>query len=105
MDLKKEIIKIVFYSIEGNSYPLAYNESYINKEIENIFLQYNSMEILELGRKYNFPVSAVRAKEEIISGLNSEHAPGHGENTDKILKNNDYKNDEIDNLKNKKIVK
>jgi len=77
----------------------------INKEIENIFLQYNSHEILELGRKYNFPVSAVRKKEKIMSGLNSGQAPVHGENTDEVLKNNDYKIDEINNLKNKKIVK
>jgi crotonobetainyl-CoA:carnitine CoA-transferase CaiB-like acyl-CoA transferase len=76
-----------------------------NTEIEEIILNYNLDEILKLGKTYNFPVSAVRKKEEIISGLGNGHAPDHGENTYEILKSNNYKNEEIKNLKNNNIIK
>lgn len=77
----------------------------INTEIEKILLNYNLGEVLELGKTYNFPVSAVRSKKEIISETHSGHAPDHGENTDEILKSNNYKNDEIKNLKDNKIIR
>ncbi len=76
----------------------------INPELEKILLNYSLREMLQLGIKYNFPVSAVRTKQEIISEINYGRAPNHGENTLEILKNNNYKDYEIKNLKDNKII-
>ncbi|MCL4312198.1 MAG: CoA transferase [Candidatus Thermoplasmatota archaeon] len=77
----------------------------VNEVVEIILSAYKSMEVLKLGRKYNFPVSRVRNRNEIISEMYNGTAPRHGEDTFEILKNNHYSEEEIKNLMENKIIK
>ncbi|WP_337860659.1 CoA transferase [Ferroplasma sp.] len=77
----------------------------INSTIENMLLCYKSEQIIEMGRKYCFPVSRIRNRNEIIHELNFGESPKHGENTFEILKNNGYSKIEIENFKKNKAIK
>jgi crotonobetainyl-CoA:carnitine CoA-transferase CaiB-like acyl-CoA transferase len=77
----------------------------LNATMEQILYPYTYEHIEKLGHKYNFPVSAVRDKGQIIKELSNARAPNHGENTIEILKINNYTNKEIQNLKKNNVIK